>query len=154
MPYSILLILKKQADSEALPEIKKYIEKKEGKILAIIEQGNAKLNPTKEAAESSIVKLEIEIRPTEIEKIKDKINHEKEVVSYILEKKKIFKKIHKETKEKKKPRRTGSAPASPAGGSDRKKEEADKAGKVLNSMQEEEKKIKDLDSTLDKILNE
>ena len=154
MPYSILLILKKQTDSEALPEIKKYIEKKEGKILSINEQGDAKLNPIKKVAESSIVKLEIEIRPAEIEKIKDKINHEKEIVSYILEKKKIFKKVKKETKERKKPRRAGSAPGSSAGGLDGKKEETNKAGKVLDSMQEEEKKIKDLDSTLDKILNE
>jgi ribosomal protein S6 len=147
MPYSILLILKKQTDSEALPEIKKYIEKKEGKILSINEQGDAKLNPIKKVAESSIVKLEIEIRPAEIEKIKDKINHEKEVVSYILEKKKIFKKVKKETEKRKKSAKGGSA----SGG---KKEETDKAGKVLDSMQEEEKKIKDLDSTLDKILNE
>ncbi|MCX6811213.1 MAG: 30S ribosomal protein S6 [Candidatus Berkelbacteria bacterium] len=147
MLYSILLILKKQTDSQALPEIKKYIEEKKGKILSINEQGDARLNPRKKVSESNIVKLEIEINPKEVEKIKKKINHEKEIVSYILEKKKIVKKVKKEIKERKKPRKAGS-------GSGKKKRETGKAEKVLDSMQEEEKKIKDLDSTLDKILNE
>ena len=73
---------------------------------------------------SSILILEIKIDPQEVEKLKKKI-----------------KKIKEKTKKtKKQPKKTIA--------------KTNKTKKVLASMQEEEKKIKDLDSTLDKILNE
>ena len=149
MLYSITLIQKKQSEkNEALPEIKKYIEEKEGKVLVINELGNANLKPRKKTVASTIIKLEIEVSPDLVEKIKNKIDHEKEIVSYILEKTKIEKraKSEKEVKAKKSVKEQSSPRV--------KKEDANKAKKVLASMQEEEKKIKDLDSTLDKILNE
>lgn len=140
MSYSIILVLKKQPENkEGILEIKKYIEEKEGKILSLDESRDANLKPNKKSPQATIVKLQIDIKSEEIEKVKRKINHEKGVISCLVEKLKIIKK-DKEKPEKKVLQK--------------KKEESDKAEKVLDSMQEEEKKIKDLDSTLDKILNE
>lgn len=144
MIYTITLIIKKEA-GEALLEIKKYIVEKKGKILTLNEMGSASLKSSKKAYPSSIYQLEIEITTEAADKIKKKIEHEKEVVSYLLEKKKIIKKVTPEKikQQKTQPEKPGASVKKP-----------DQSKKVLASMQEEEKKIKDLDSTLDKILNE
>jgi len=154
MAYSITLIIKKETgESEAIAEIKKYIAEKEGKILSINELGKANLIANKKAPQSYIYKIETDISPENVEKVKKKISHEKEIVSYIFEKIRIFKQ-KKETVKKIKPgkavRKKSAKGRSASGG----KKEANKTKKVIASMQEEEKKIKDLDSTLDKILNE
>lgn len=128
MNYILTLILEKKGSEEkTLKKIKKYLEEKEGRLLEQKTKGN------------SVYSLEIELYPQEVEKLKRKVQGEKEVVTYLLEKKKEAKKI----KEKK--IKTRKAPVRP---------KENKAKKVITSMREEEKKIKDLDSTLDKILNE
>lgn len=140
MLYSLTLITKK-TDAEALAEVKKYIAEKKGKIVSSEEKNNLRFNPARTAQSAGAVKIDFEISPDEVEKVKKKINHEKEVISYLLEKVRIL----KFKKEKAKPEKK----VTPT-----KKEKAGQTRKVIASMQEEEKKIKDLDSTLDKILNE
>lgn len=127
MNYILTLILEKDGPEKTLGEIKKYLEEKEGRLLEQKTKGD------------SIYSLEVELHPQEIAKLKRKVQGEKEVVTYLLEKKKEAKKI----KEKKIKTRKAST-----------KSKESKTKKVITSMQEEEKKIKDLDSTLDKILNE
>lgn len=127
MSYILTLILEKNGQEKTLEEIKSYLEEKEGRSIEQKTKGNC------------IYSLEVEIQPQEVEKLKRKVQGEKEVITYLLEKKKEIRKI----KEKKiKIRKTPVRP------------KENKAKKVITSMQEEEKKIKDLDSTLDKILNE
>lgn len=127
MDYILTLILEKNGQEKTLKEIKNYLEEKEGRLIEQKTKGD------------SIYSLEAEIQPQEVEKLKRKVQRQKEVVTYLLEKKKEIKKI-KEEKIK-----TREAPT---------KSKESKTKKVITSMQEEEKKIKDLDSTLDKILNE
>lgn len=140
MLYSLTLITKKE-DTEALTEIKKYIEEKKGKIVSSQEKNNLRFNHARTAQSAGAIKIDFEISSDEVEKVKKKINHEKEIISYLLEKVRILKFKKGKAKPKKK-----VAPA--------KKEKVSQTQKVVASMQEEEKKIKDLDSTLDKILNE
>ena len=126
MNYILTLILEKN-EQKTLKEIKGYLEEKEGRLIEQKTKGD------------SIYSLEIELPPQEVEKLKRKVQGEKEVVTYLLEKKKEIKQIKKEKIKIRK------MPIKP-------KESETK--KVITSMREEEKKIKDLDSTLDKILNE
>ena len=126
MNYILTLILEKNGQ-KTLEKIKKYLAEKEGLLLEQKTKGD------------SIFSLEIELHPQEVAKLKHKVQGEKEVITYLMEKKKEIKK----TKEKKiKTKRTVA------------KSRESKTKKVITSMREEEKKIKDLDSTLDKILNE
>ncbi|MBU2595391.1 hypothetical protein KJ713_00990 [Patescibacteria group bacterium] len=129
MNYILTLILEKNEQEKTISEIKKYLEEKKGRLIDQKTKGD------------SILALEVEIDPQEVEKLKRKIRGEKKVISYLLEKKVEIKKIKEKVKKTKKPIKK-SAP------------KINKTKKVLASMQEEEKKIKDLDSTLDKILNE
>jgi len=127
MNYILTLILEKEAPEEKIiAKIKKYLAGKEDEL---IEQ---------KTKSSSILILEIKIDPQEVEKLKRKIREIKEVQAILLEKKEKIKEARKKTK-----RRIKKTAA-----------KTNKTKKVLASMQEEEKKIKDLDSTLDKILNE
>ena len=130
MNYILTLILEKEAPEEKIiAKIKKYLAGKEDEL---IEQ---------KTKSSSILILEIKIDPQEVEKLKKKIKKIKGIRAILLQKKGKIKKIKEKTKKtKKKPKKTIA--------------KTNKTKKVLASMQEEEKKIKDLDSTLDKILNE
>lgn len=141
MNYILTSILEKNGQEKTISEIKKYLEEKKGRLIDQEQIANVSLSSNKKTKDGLIFKLEIEIHPQEVEKLKRKIRGEKKVISYLLEKKAEIKKIKEEVKKTKKPIKK-SAP------------KINKTKKVLASMQEEEKKIKDLDSTLDKILNE
>ena len=127
MNYILTLILEKNGQEKTLKEIKSHLKEKEGRLIEQKTKGN------------SIYSLEVELPPQEVEKLKRKIQGEKEVMTYLLEKKKEIKKIKEKKIQIKK------MPTKP---------QENKTKKVITSMREEEKKIKDLDSTLDKILNE
>jgi len=131
MNYILTLITKKsEAEPKAIGEIKDFLKEKKGQLV--------ETNKLNDLPLGSVFKLEVSVDPQEVGKLKKKIKGE-EVISFLLEKKREIKKIKKESKKIKeiKP-----------------KAKPNKTKKVLASMREEEKKIKDLDSTLDKILNE
>jgi ribosomal protein S6 len=146
MQYLITLVLTSSAkskDEETIEEITNYILEKEGKVIDSKTIGQRSIALGKKGTgEAEIHRFEIELIESEISKLKRKIRLSSDVISFILEKKKIFKvKPVEEIKTKS----TKKAPN---------KRKEDQAGKVLDSIVEEEKKIKDLDSTLDKLLNE
>lgn len=144
MLYKVLLVLKQgPSEGTALSEIKKYIEEKKGKILKTDELGRANLTSRRGIKDAQVFKMEVEIDPAEVAKVKKKISREEEVATFLLEKIRVmkFKEEKIGAKRELKAKKTAVKKKS-------------QAKKVLTSMQEEEKKIKDLDSTLDKILNE
>lgn len=149
MIYQTTLVLEKDSSKEgegAIQEIAEYVQEKKGKILDSKLLGERQIALDKKRnAEASIYRIMLELLPEEVSKVKKKIGQEKTVISFILEKRRIIKpkaKEEKKEKEKEKPRPKKA------------KQKESQATKVLDSMQEEEEKIKDLDSTLDELLNE
>lgn len=140
MTYSLVLTIEKSQEKEVLKEIKDYISDKNGKILKEDPLGEKSL---KRGENASFFRLEIEFPEKETEKLKKHLSGKKTVISHLLTKIDLKKRERAEIK-KKKSIKTKK----------RKKEEAPKADKILSSIEEEKERIKDLDSELDKILNE
>jgi len=147
MIYQTTLVLEKDSSKNnkiSINEIEKYVREKKGEIIDSKFVGEKQITLDKKRnAEASIYQIILELLPEEVSKIKKRIGQEKKVISFILEKGQITKPEKEDERKDKKKIKTKKTS---------KKES--QANQVLDSMQEEEEKIKDLDSTLDELLNE
>lgn len=148
MTYSLVLALEKAPEAKqkkVLKEIEDYISEKKGKVKESKSLGEKKINPSQDKGASAYFYVfEIDLGGEVVEKLKKEVSGKNLVTSHLLQRVDIERRKRAEIKEKKERAKKKVA----------KKKEVVKADKILDSIEEEKEKIKDLDSELDKILNE